>query len=68
MIYYEFCNYIKNQKNEKDSKRRSTPRNSSPGGALAILLVSYALEKLNIQKQMTLKEKTLDNYLNQIPN
>ena len=60
------------KKNEKDSKQRRIPRNSSLAGALAILLVSTALEEYkknnpeqNIQTQMTIEEKALDNYLTQ---
>ena len=60
------------KKNEKDSKQRRIPRNSSLAGALAILLVSTALEEYkknnpeqNVQIQMTIEEKALDNYLTQ---
>ena len=60
------------KKNEKDSMQRRIPRNSSLAGALAILLVSTALEEYkknnpeqNVQIQMTIEEKALDNYLTQ---
>ena len=60
------------KKNEKDSMQRRIPQNSSLAGALAILLVSTALEEYkknnpeqNVQIQMTIEEKALDNYLNQ---
>jgi len=60
------------KKNEKDSMQRRIPRNSSIAGALAILLVSTALEEYkknnpeqNVQIQMTIEEKALDNYLTQ---
>ena len=67
------------KKNEKDTKQRRTRfRNSSPKADLVSILliglVAAAIEEnkknkpeQNIQIQMTIEEKTLDNYLNQIP-
>ena len=67
------------EKNEKDSKRRRTRfRNSSPKADLVSILliglVAAAIEEnkknkpeQNIQIQLTIEEKALDNFLNQIP-
>ena len=67
------------KKNKKDNKkRRYGPRYSSPKGALAYILltalVAAAIEEnkknnpeQNIQIQLTIEEKALDNFLNQIP-
>jgi hypothetical protein len=70
------------KKNEKDSKQRRNrfrnSRNSSPKEDLVFILltalVSTAIEEnkknkpeQNIQIQLTIEEKALDNFLNQIP-
>ena len=67
------------KKNKKDNKkRRYGPRYSSPKEALAYILltalVAAAIEEnkknnpeQNIQIQLTIEEKALDNFLNQIP-